>query len=143
MAAAISSDSECEAASPVVGSSTAEIVEGVANFAFDGDVEEWVLCYKHGTNEWRLYADIIPASTPSAGSLDTAVSDTQRTEASVSFTLEGQIASFPEGSTARTTFLSAFVSDLARALRVDASRFTIRGMRAGSVVVEFVIIPTG
>lgn len=139
----ISSDSECEAAPPVVGSSTAAIVAGLTEFAFDGDVEDWVLCYKHGSDDWRLYTGIVPVSTSSAPSAETAVSDTQRTKAVVSFTMEGDISSYPEGSNTRTVFLSAFILDLAQALGVKTSRFVITGMRGGSVVVDFTIESTG
>lgn len=136
-----SSDSECEEGLPVGGSTTATTIGGIATFAFERDVDDWVLCYKHGTDNWRLYTGIIPASSKPAS--DTAVGDTQRTQAGVSFTLEGKISSYPEGSAARTNFLSAFVSDLEMALGVDASRFTVTGMRGGSVVVDFTINPTG
>lgn len=138
-----SSDSECEAAPPTVGSSTATIVGGHTEFSFDGDVDDWVLCYKHGSDDWRLYTGIVPVSIPSASSADTTVSDTQRTKADVSFTMEGEISSYPEGSDARTAFLSAFLLDLARALGVNISRFIITGMRGGSVVVDFTIESTG
>lgn len=136
-----SSDSECEEALPVGGSTTTTTIGGIVSFAFDGDVDEWVLCYKHGTDDWRLYTGIIPVSNTPVS--DTAVGDTQRTQAEVSFTLEGKISSYPEGSAARTNFLSAFVSDLEMALGVDASRFTVTDMRGGSVVVDFTINPTG
>eukprot|EP00903_Cladosiphon_okamuranus_P005351 g5346.t2 len=138
------SDSECEDAPYAAGSSTATVVGGVAQFEFDGDVEAWVLCYKHGSNIWRLYTGIVPQSASNALSGDTeVVSDTQRTRAEVSFTMEGDISSYPEGSEARTTFLEAFVSDLSGALGVDSSRFTITGMRGGSVVIDFTVEPTG
>lgn len=137
----ISSDSECEEGSPVGGSTTAATIGGIATFAFEKDVDDWVLCYKHGTDGWRLYPSIIPVSSPPSS--DTAVGDTQRTQAGVSFTLEGKISSYPEGSAARSIFLSSFVSDLEMALGVDASRFTVTGMRGGSVVVDFTINPTG
>ncbi|CAN0562115.1 unnamed protein product, partial [Ectocarpus sp. 12 AP-2014] len=142
--ASTSSDIQCDAATPAFGSATATVVGGVAEFAFDGDVEEWVLCYKHGSDDWRLYPAIVPVSLSSASSSGTTtISDTQRTKADVSFTMEGQISSYPEGSDARTDFLWAFLLDLARALGVATSRFTITGMRAGSVVVDFTIEPTG
>lgn len=137
----ISSDSECEEGLPVSGSTTATTIGGITTFAFETDVDNWVLCYKHGTDNWRLYTGIIPVSSTPAS--ETAVGDTQRTQAGVSFTLEGKISSYPEGSAARTNFLSAFVSDLEMALGVDASRFTVTGMRGGSVVVDFTINPTG
>lgn len=136
-----SSDSECEEGLPVAGSTTVTSIGGIATFAFERDVDDWFLCYKHGTDDWRLYTSIIPvSSTPSS---DTAVGETQRTQAGVSFTLEGKISSYPEGSAARAKFLSAFLSDLEMALGVDASRFTVTGMRGGSVVVDFTINPTG
>lgn len=139
-----SSDSECENAPNAAGSSTATIVGGVAQFAFDGDVETWILCYKHGENNWSLYTGIVPLSTSNALlSGGAAVSDTQRTRADVSFTMQGDISSYPEGSNARTTFLEAFVLDLSRALGVDTSRFTITGVRGGSVVIDFTVEPTG
>lgn len=138
-----SSDGECEAAPSAAGSSTAVVAAGLAEFSFDGDVEDWVLCYKHGGSDWRLYTGIVPVSTQSATSPDTALSDTQRTKADVSFTMEGEISSYPEGSDARTAFLSAFLLDLAQALGVDTSRFIITGMRGGSVVVDFTIDSTG
>ena len=137
------SDGECEDAPYAAGSSTATVVGRVAQFAFDGDVEAWVLCYKHGSNSWGLYTSIVPQSTSSALSGDTAVSDTQRTQAEVSFTMEGDISSYPEGSEARTTFLEAFVLDLSGALGVDSSRFTVTGMRGGSVVIDFIVESTG
>lgn len=137
------SDSECEDAPYAAGSSTARVFGGVAQFAFDGDVKAWVLCYKYGANNWGLYTGIVPLSTSNTLSGNTEVSDTQRTRADVSFTMEGEIASYPEGSDARTTFLEAFVLDLSRALGVDTSRFTITGMRGGSVVVDFTVEPTG
>lgn len=143
MGVSTSSDSECEAAPSAIGSSMATIVGGLAEFAFDGDVEDWVLCYKHGSDDWRLYTTIVPVSTSSASSADIAVSDTQRTQADVSFTMEGEISSYPEGSDARTSFLWAFLLDLARALGVDTSRFIVTGMRGGSVVVDFTIESTG
>lgn len=126
-----------------MGSSVAEVVGGLAQFAFDGDVEDWVLCYKHGIDNWRLYDDITPTPASTTSSSENAVSDTQRTQASVSLTLEGNISSYPEGSTARSNFLSAFLLDLAEALEEDLSRFTVTDMRAGSVVVDFTINPTG
>lgn len=137
------SDSECEDAPYAAGSSAATVVGGVAQFAFDGDVGAWVLCYKHGSNDWGLYTGIVPQSTSNALSGGTVVSDTQRTRAEVSFTMEGDISSYPEGSEARTTFLEMFVSDLSGALGVGSSRFTITGMRGGSVVVDFTVEPTG
>lgn len=136
-------DSECEDAPNAAGSATATVIGGVAQFAFDEDVEAWVLCYKHGANDWGLYTGIVPLSMANAVSGDTAVSDTQRTRAEVSFTMEGDISSYPEGSTARATLLDAFVLDLSQALRVDSSRFTITDMRGGSVVIDFTVEPTG
>lgn len=143
MGVSTSSDSECEAAPSAVGSSTAAVAAGIGEFSFDGDVEDWVLCYKHGSSDWRLYTGIVPVSTQSVPSPDTTSSDTQRTKADVSFTMEGEISSYPEGSDARTAFLWAFLLDLARALGVLTSRFTITGMRGGSVVVDFTIDSTG
>lgn len=137
------SDSECEDAPSAAGSSPATVVGGVAQFAFYADVEAWVLCYKHGSNNWALYTGIVPLSTSDALSGDTVVSDTQRTRADISFTMEGDISSYPEGSDARTTFLEAFVQDLSRALGVDTSRFTITDVRGGSVVIDFTVEPTG
>lgn len=137
------SDSECEGAPNAAGSSTATVVGGVAQFTFDGDVEAWVLCYKHGSSNWGLYTGIVPLSTSNTFPGDTAVSDTQRTRAEVSLTMEGDISSYPEGSAPRTAFLEAFVLDLSQALGVDGSRFTVTGMRGGSVVVDFTVEPTG
>lgn len=137
------SDSDCEAAPSAAGSSTATAFGGVATFTFDANVEDWILCYKHNSNDWKLYTGIVPVSTSSTPSADSAVGDTQRTRADVSFTMEGDISSYPEGSDARTAFLAAFLTDLARALEVDSSRFTITGMRGGSVVVDFTVEPTG
>lgn len=137
------SDSECEDATYTAGSSTATVEGGIAQFAFNGNVEDWVLCYKHGTNDWALYTGIVPLSTSNTLSSDSAVSDTQRTRAEVSFTMEGDIASYPEGSEARTAFLEAFMLDLSGALEVDSSRFTITGIREGSVVIDFTVEPTG
>lgn len=139
----ISVDTECEDAWSVSGSSAAAIVGGATQFAFDGNVDDWVLCYKHGTDDWRLYTGITPTSTSSKSAADSTISDTQLTQAAVSLTLEGNIASYPEDSTARMNFLSAFRVDLAGALGVDTSRFTITGIRAGSVVIDFTIDPTG
>lgn len=140
--ATTSSDAKCESAATVAGSSSASILGGVAQFAFSGDVEDWVLCYKHGIDDWRLYSGITPTSTSTASS-DTAVSETQRTQAVVSLTLEGSIASYPSGSVARTTFVAGFLEDLSRALEVKTDRFTVTDIRAGSVVVGFTIDPTG
>lgn len=140
--ATTSSDTECETAPTVAGSSSASLLGGVAQFAFDGDVKDWLLCYKHGIDDWRLYSGITPTSVSTA-STDTTVSDTQRTQAVVSLTLEGSIASYPSGSVARTRFASAFVEDLSRALGVKTDRFTVTDIRAGSVVVDFTIDPTG
>lgn len=138
------SDEGCDGAQSVVGSSVAEIEAGIGRFAFDADVEEWVLCYKHGTETWRLYTGITPVSKSSALPTETGItSETQRTIAEVSLTLEGNIASYPDGSIARTAFLNTFVLDLAHALGVETSRFNVTSMRAGSVVVDFTINPTG
>ncbi|CAM9487931.1 unnamed protein product, partial [Hapterophycus canaliculatus] len=137
------SSGECESAQPVAGSSTGTTVGGVAQFSFDVGVDHWVLCYKHGLDDWMLYTGIIPISVSSTSSADTTTSDTQRTRADVSFTMEGKISSYPEGSDARTEFLSVFLVDLAQALGVDASRFTITSMRGGSIVVDFTIESTG
>lgn len=112
-------------------------------FYFDGDVEDWVLCYKHGSDAWRLYGTLPPVTTSRTTSSETVASETLRTKADVSMTLEGNIGSYPEGSTARSDFLWAFLSDLARALGVKTSRFAVTDLRAGSVVVEFVITSTG
>lgn len=138
----VSSDG-CEAAQPIAGSSTITIVGGGGEVSFDADVEDWVLCYRHGPDDWMLYAGIIPVSVSSTSSADTTISDTPRTRADVSFTMEGKISSYPEGSVARSEFLSTFLMDLAQALGVDASRFTITSMRGGSVVVDFSIESTG
>lgn len=144
MGTTVSSDGGCRDAASVVGSSTAEVMDGVAQFRFNGNVNDWVLCYKHGSNDWRLYSGIIPRSKLIAKtSSDIAVSETQRAKADVSMRLEGTIASYPEGSTARANFLDSFVSDLSKALRVPSSRFTLTSMRAGSVVVDFSITSTG
>ncbi len=116
---------------------------GVATFTFDGDVEDWILCYKHSSNDWRLYTGIIPAPASTTSSANSVVSDTQRTRADVSFTMEGDISSYPEGSDARTTLLEAFLTDLALALGVDTSRFTVTDVRGGSVVIDFTVEPTG
>lgn len=144
MNATVSSDDACRDAASVVGSSAAEVLDGIAQFRFNGNVDDWVLCYKHESDDWRLYPGIVPtlkltATTPS----EIALSDTQRTKAEVSMTLEGSIASYPEGSTARANFLDSFLSDLSKALRVPSSRFTVTSMRAGSVVVDFSITSTG
>lgn len=140
--AAVSSDTDCEAAAGVAGSSVAEVSGAVAQFAFESDVEFWSLCYKHGSEDWRLYGDITPTATVSATARQTT-SETQLTKAVVSLTLEGSISSYPAGSTARAEFEAAFLSDLATALQEDISRFEIESIRAGSVVVDFSINPTG
>ncbi|CAM9576530.1 unnamed protein product, partial [Scytosiphon promiscuus] len=134
---------QCESAQPTAGSSTVTIVGGGAKISFNEDVEDWVLCYKHGSDAWMLYTGIVPVSVSSESSTATTTSETQRTRADVSFRMKGEISSYPEGSDARTQFLWAFLTDLAQALGVDTSRFTITSMRGGSVVVEFSIESTG
>lgn len=120
----------------------AEVAGGVAQFAFEGEVEVWTLCYKHGSEDWLLYGAVTPTATASATITETT-SETQLTKAVVSLTLEGSISSYPAGSTARTEFEAAFLSDLASALGEDISRFQVEDIRAGSVVVDFSISPTG
>lgn len=140
----VSSDGACGDAASVVGSSTAEVLDGIAQFIFYGAINDWLLCYKHGSNDWRLYSGIAPTTTLIATtSAGIAASDTQRTKADVSMTLEGTIASYPAGSTARANFLDSFLSDISKALHVPNSRFTVTSMRAGSVIVDFIITSTG
>lgn len=140
--AAVASDTSCEAAAGVAGSSVGEMSGAVAQFAFESNVEFWSLCYKHGSENWRLYGDMTPTATASVTATQTT-SETQLTKAVVSLTLEGSISSYPAGSTARAQFEAAFLSDLSSALEEDISRFEIESVRAGSVVVDFSINPTG
>lgn len=114
---------------------------GVAQFAFQSAVEQWTLCYKHGYDDWVLYPGVTP--TMSSVVAKKTTSETQWTRASVSVTLEGNIAAFPPRSAARSDFEAAFLADVASALGEDISRFVVRDVRAGSVVVEFTINPTG
>lgn len=137
------SSGQCESAQPTAGSSTITVVGGGAELSFNAEVEDWILCYKHGSDDWMLYTGIVPVSASSTSSADTTTSDTQRTRADVAFRMEGDISSYPEGSDARAQFLWAFLMDLAEALGVDTSRFTIISMRGGSVVVDFSIESTG
>lgn len=139
---AVSSDNECETTACAAGSSVAEVTGGVAQFAFEGDIQVWNLCYKHGSEDWLLYGSMNPTATLSASATETT-SETQLTKATVSLTLEGSISSYPSGSTTRAEFETAFLSDLANALGEDISRFQIEDIRAGSVVVDFSISPTG
>lgn len=139
-----SSDEDCDAATTVAGSSVGRSVGGITEFAFQKEVEAWILCYKHGSDNWRLYTSITPTTTTTTTTTTKkATSETQLTKATVSLTLEGNIASYPLGSTARTTFESAFLADLARALDADLSRFSVEDIQAGSIIVDFSISPTG
>lgn len=138
----VSSDDECEGASTTADSRVEYISDGVAQFAFEGEVEYWNLCYKHGSDDWRFYGAITPTTTTSRVP-DETTSDTQLTKALVSLTLEGSLNSYPAGSTARTDFEAAFSTDLASALGEDQSRFQVEEIRAGSIIVDFSIGPTG
>lgn len=138
----LSSDNDCDAALTVAGSSTSFVQGGVAQFDFKAEVDRWVLCYKHGSDEWTLYAGITPkvASTTTA---EDSTSETQLTKALASLTLEGNIASYPAGSKARADFEAAFLADVTSALGEDASRFAVEDIRVGSIIVDFSITPTG
>ena len=55
-------------------------------------------------------------------------------------TLAQDIASIPDGSSERTAFETAFVTDMAAALGVDASTIRILSVTAGSVAVTFEVV---
>ena len=52
-----------------------------------------------------------------------------------------EISSIPEGSRAREAFMTSVVSDIAKSLGMPAWRITITFIKAGSVIVGFLILP--
>lgn len=139
----VSSDVECEEANAISGSSEGLVEGGVTQYNFSQEVHSWLLCYKHGSDDWRFYGGVTPTTQTGAVSSAEATSETQLTQATVSVTLEGNIDSFPAGSSARAELEAAFVDDLVSALGQADSRFEVLSVEAGSVVVTFKIHPTG
>ncbi|CAM9132571.1 unnamed protein product [Choristocarpus tenellus] len=138
----VTQDSDCTISEGIAGSSAAVVTGGIATFSFNSDIEYWFLCYKHGSNDWRLYSSIMPSTTGASSSSEEA-SETQLTQAAVSMTLDGDAASYPKGSVARAAFESSFISDLSLALGEDESRFEVTDLEAGSIVIKFTISPSG
>lgn len=137
-----SSDGGCQAAAATAGSSVALVRDGSARFRFKTSVKDWTLCYKHGSDAWVLYDDVTPTVRRTSASEETT-SKTQLTRAKISLTVEGNAASYPAESTARAEFEATFLADIARALGEEASRFVLEDLRAGSIIVDFSISPTG
>ena len=61
--------------------------------------------------------------------------------AEVELTLAKDITTIPEGSPERITFVAAVANDIASAAKVPPSRVNVTSLRAGSLVVVFVILP--
>ncbi|CAM9252504.1 unnamed protein product, partial [Discosporangium mesarthrocarpum] len=137
----VAGDDECAAAEGVSGSSVSTIAGGKASFSFAEEVETWNLCYRY-ESQWCRYTGLTPTASGSTSSSETA-SETQIKQATVSMTLEGQLSSYPEGSSARTDLEEAFILDLAQALGEDVSRFEVTGIESGSIVITFTINPSG
>jgi len=59
----------------------------------------------------------------------------------VEATVPVTIDAIPEGSPARTQVVASFTNDVSSALGVPQSRINVTGIRAGSVIITFVILP--
>lgn len=61
--------------------------------------------------------------------------------AEITMRLKGKFESVPEKSKERETFQKKFIQEMAQALGVDPSRISIKGLRKGSIIVDFEIAP--
>jgi len=72
---------------------------------------------------------------------DTTVRRTVTASTSLRLSLDFATTAGTEGSATRSTFKSNFAADLARTLRIPASRINVTSVAAGSIVVGFTVLP--
>ncbi|RLN55945.1 hypothetical protein BBJ28_00022166 [Nothophytophthora sp. Chile5] len=155
-------DSDCDTLPAIGGSEVRDVVNSRATFTFVEESAAMALCYRFQGHAFKLFANIpiqdSSKSTSSSGQHTTdaiatnydeeaaaAASDQftlSREIATVSLTLDKDISEIPAGSAAETAFKASFISTLARSLGIDPSRIQITDLVAGSVIVNFQLLPS-
>ncbi|GLE11218.1 hypothetical protein PINS_up023557 [Pythium insidiosum] len=151
---AASKDNDCDTLAAVGGSTSANVIGNTARFQFSQQTSSMALCYQFKGKAFKLFASVpirnsarlTPASSDSSSSTVDDQSAVQfvpnRNVATVSLRLDKDITDLPPGSPQEAAFKTAFTNALSASLKIDPARIQIIDLIAGSVVVNFKLLPS-
>lgn len=159
-------DADCDTLPSIGGSTASSVINQVATFVFVDKVSAMALCYQFQGVKYKLFANVRTIESSALVSAQQASSETRtgtaaanqaadeaaaaaseqynvnRDIATVSLTLDKDIADIPPNSLAETAFKQSFIDALSSSLGIDSSRIQITSLTAGSVIVNFRLAPS-
>ena len=119
----------------------------IPNPDIPSEADEYILCYKFDTEEYKLYNELpLVDETEAAALASIATFKNTRVVIKISLTTlrndpTTDLDYYPPNTVARSVFIDTFRGDMSRALGVQKERIRVLSLSRGSIVVEFVIDP--